>query len=95
MTLYACFIYDNVISIVDGDFVETQPQIKPQLDKIDAEIVSYMAKHGKANAGELAQLVGITVPSICYRIFQLMVKGLVSMEKTRDHHVWFFFKKSK
>jgi predicted ArsR family transcriptional regulator len=90
MPFCACFIYDNIILIVDGDAVATR--MKPQMDEIDAEIINYIAAHGKANAQELAQLVGITIPSIRYRIFQLIVKGLVSQEKTRDHHVWFFLK---
>jgi predicted ArsR family transcriptional regulator len=59
------------------------------LDEIDSEMVDYMAKHGKVKAGELAELVGITIPSIRLRLFQLMAQGLVKKEKTRDHHVWF------
>jgi len=51
-----------------------------------------MAKNGRTRAGELAEVIGITVPSIRYRLFHLMALGLVSQEKTRDHHVWFFFK---
>jgi predicted transcriptional regulator len=61
-----------------------------QIDEIDSEMIDYMMKNGKVNAGELAELVGITVPSIRYRLFQLMAYGLVSQEKTRDRHVWFF-----
>jgi transcription initiation factor IIE alpha subunit len=63
---------------------------KFQVDKIDSEMINYMTAHGKAKAGELAELVGITVPSIRYRLFQLMLKNLVGQEKTRDRQVWFF-----
>jgi transcription initiation factor IIE alpha subunit len=62
------------------------------IDQIDSEIIAYIATHGKANAGELAELVGITVPSIRYRIFQLMAKGIVGQEKARDHRVWWFLR---
>jgi len=66
------------------------PTYEKQIDEIDSEMIDYMAKNGKAKAGELAALIGISVPSIRYRLFQLMAYGLVSQEKTRDHHVWFF-----
>jgi predicted HTH transcriptional regulator len=61
-----------------------------QIDEIDSEIIDYIATHGKANAGELAALVGITVPSIRYRIFQLMAKRIVGQQKSRNHQVWWF-----
>jgi predicted ArsR family transcriptional regulator len=61
-----------------------------QTDEIDSEMIDYMARHGKVKAAELAELVGISVPSIRVRLFQLMAHGLVSQERTRDHHVWFF-----
>ena len=64
---------------------------KCQIDKIDSEMIDYMATHGKVKAAELSELVGITIPSIRYRLFHLMALGLVSQEKTRDHHVWFLF----
>lgn len=54
-----------------------------------------MNKCGKVKAKELADLVGISVPSIRVRLFQLMAMGLVGQEKTRDHHVWFFVKASE
>lgn len=63
-----------------------------QTDKIDSEMIEYMAKNGRTRAGELAELIGITVPSIRNRLFHLMALGLVSQEKTRDPHVWFFLK---
>jgi DNA-binding Lrp family transcriptional regulator len=63
-----------------------------QTDKINSEMIEYMAKNGRTRAGELAELIGITVPSIRYRLFHLMALGLVRQEKTRDRHVWFFFK---
>jgi transcription initiation factor IIE alpha subunit len=63
-----------------------------QLDEINIEMIDYMIKHRKARAGELAELIGITVPSIRARLFQLMASGIVCQEKTRDHHVWFFLK---
>jgi transcription initiation factor IIE alpha subunit len=69
--------------------------IKFQIDQIDFEMIDYMTAHGKTKAGELSELVGITVPSIRYRLFQLMVKGIVGQEKTRNHRVWFFAKKMK
>ena len=65
------------------------------MDEIDTEMINYMRKHGKAKAGELADLVGISVPSIRVRLFQLMALGVVSKEKTRDHNVWFYLKERK
>jgi len=61
-----------------------------EINGIDSEIIDYMARCGKVTAGELAALVGITVPSVRVRLFQLMAQGLVSQEKTRNHKVWFF-----
>jgi DNA-binding Lrp family transcriptional regulator len=52
-----------------------------QTDKIDSEMIEYMAKNGRTRAGELAELIGITVLSIRYRFFHLMALGLVSQEK--------------
>jgi hypothetical protein len=68
---------------------------KLQTDDINSEIIGYIDKHRKANAGELAAFVGITVPSIRYRIFQLMAKGIVGQEKARDHRVWWFLQKNE
>jgi predicted HTH transcriptional regulator len=65
---------------------------KMQTDKINSEMIRYMAKNGRTRAGELAELIGITVPSIRYRLFQLMACGILYCEKTRDHEVWFFVK---
>jgi predicted ArsR family transcriptional regulator len=61
-----------------------------KIDEIDIEMIDFMARRGKTKAGELADLVGITVPSIRVRLLQLMAKGVVSQERTRDHQVWFF-----
>lgn len=68
----------------------TRVVAKSQIDVIDSEMIDYMARHGKVKAGELAELVGITVSSIRVRLFQLMALGVVSQEKTRNHHVFFF-----
>ena len=65
-----------------------------QLDEIDSEMIDYVVKRGKARAGELAELTGMTVPSIRTRLFQLMASGLVCREKTRDHQVLFSIKGS-
>jgi predicted ArsR family transcriptional regulator len=62
------------------------------IDEINSEIIGYMKKSGKVKARELAEFVGIGVPSIRVRLFQLMAMGLVEQEKTRDHQVWFFLK---
>lgn len=67
----------------------------PQTSDINSEIIGYLGTHGKANAGELASFVGITVPSIRYRIFQLMAKGIVGQERARDHRVWWFLQKNE
>jgi len=66
-----------------------------QIDEIDSEMIEYMVRRGKAKSAELAELVGITVPSIRVRLFQLMAQGLVSQRKTRNHHVWFFINENK
>lgn len=63
--------------------------------EIDSEIIGYIATHGKARAGELAALVGITVPSIRYRIFRLMAEGIVGQEKLRNHQVWWFLREDE
>jgi len=63
-----------------------------RVDAINSELLEHMANRGKASAGELAAVVGITVPSIRVRLFQLMAMGLVRQEKTRDYEVWFFVK---
>ena len=68
----------------------TLVKIELQNDKIDSEMIDYMAKHGKVKAGELADLIGIGVSSIRVRLFQLMAQGLVNKEKAIDHQVWFF-----
>jgi hypothetical protein len=62
-------IYVNVIDIICGGLVPTETKL--QIDKIDSEMINYMAKNGKVNAGELAELVGITVPSTRPRLFVL------------------------
>lgn len=61
-----------------------------QTNEINAEMIDYMTTHGKVSAKELSELVGITVSSIRYRLFQLMGCGIVIQEKTRNHRVWFF-----
>jgi predicted HTH transcriptional regulator len=60
--------------------------------EIDSEIIDYISTHGKARARELSEVVGITVPSIRYRIFQLMAKGIVGQEKSRNHQTWWFLR---
>ena len=64
--------------------------MKFEITAIDSEIIDYIAKHGKATAKELANLVGITVPSIRYHAFQLMANGILDQEKSRNHQVWWF-----
>ena len=61
-----------------------------QTDEINAEMIDYMAAHEKVSAKELSELVGITVSSIRYRLFQLIGCGIVGYEKTRNYRVWFF-----
>jgi predicted HTH transcriptional regulator len=61
-----------------------------QTNEINAEMIDYMTTNGKVSAKELSELVGITVSSIRYRLFQLMGRGIVSQEKTRNYRVWFF-----
>jgi predicted transcriptional regulator len=61
-----------------------------QTDEINAEMIDYMTTHGKVSAKELAELVGITVSSVRYRLFQLIGCGIVGQEKTRNYRVWFF-----
>ncbi len=63
--------------------------------EIDSEIIDYIATHGKARARELSEVVGITVPSIRYRIFQLMAKGIVGQEKSRNHQVWWYLREDE
>ena len=45
------------------------------VDDINREMMGYMERHGKTKAGELSELVGISIPSIRYRLFQLMAHG--------------------
>ncbi|MGA7077015.1 MAG: winged helix-turn-helix domain-containing protein [Halobacteriota archaeon] len=60
------------------------------MDDINREMVDYMERHGKTKAGELSELVGISISSIRYRLFQLMAHGVVDQERTRDRQVWFY-----
>ena len=66
-----------------------------ELDERDSEIYDYMVVHGKAKTRALAELVGITVPSIRYRIFQLMARGIVGQEKSRNRQVWWFLQENE
>ena len=50
------------------------------VDDINREMMGYMERHGKTKAGELSELVGISIPSIRYRLFQLMAHGVVGQE---------------
>ncbi len=59
------------------------------MDETNRQLLTYLGTHSPASAGELAALVGLTIPSIRYRLFQLMAKGIVGQEKTRNR-VWFF-----
>lgn len=68
----------------------TVTRMEQQIDKIDSEMIDYMAKHGRVKTGELAELIGIGASSIRVRLFKLMAQGLVSQRKTRNHRVWFF-----
>ncbi|MFZ1021973.1 MAG: winged helix-turn-helix domain-containing protein [Halobacteriota archaeon] len=63
------------------------------MDQTNRKLVAYLGAHGHASAGELAALVGLTIPSIRYRLFQLMAKGIVGQEKLRNHRVWWFLQK--
>jgi predicted ArsR family transcriptional regulator len=60
------------------------------MDEKDAKLVAYLSARHRAGAKELATLVGLTIPSIRYRLFHLMATGFVGQEKTPDHRVWFF-----
>jgi len=71
----------------------TQVAAKSQIDVIDSEMIDYMTKSGKVKAKELAELVGIGVPSTRLRLFKLMSIGIVGQEKTRNHQVWYYAKR--
>jgi predicted ArsR family transcriptional regulator len=60
------------------------------MDETNRQLLTYLGTHSPASAGELAALVGLTIPSIRYRLFQLMAKGVIGQKKTRNHRVWFF-----
>jgi predicted ArsR family transcriptional regulator len=61
-----------------------------ELDKRDSVIRGYIAAHGQAKTQPLAELLGISIPSVRYRLFRLMAKGIVCQEKSRNHQVrWF------
>ncbi|MGZ4929322.1 MAG: winged helix-turn-helix domain-containing protein [Halobacteriota archaeon] len=60
------------------------------MDETNKKLLAYLDANRYASAGELAELVGLTIPSVRYRIFQLMAAGLVRQKKTADHRVWFF-----
>jgi predicted ArsR family transcriptional regulator len=65
------------------------------MDETDRKLLAYLGTRRHAGAKELAELVGLTIPSIRYRLFQLMAIGLVGQEKTTDHRVWFFVQKRR
>jgi predicted ArsR family transcriptional regulator len=60
------------------------------MDETNKKLVAYLGVRNHASARELAGLVGLTIPSIRYRLFQLMAKGIVGQEKARNHRVWWF-----
>jgi predicted transcriptional regulator len=70
--------------------ITTNGTTNVQTDEINAEMIDYMTSHGKVSAKELSELVGITISSIRYRLFQLMGCGIVGQEKTRNYRVWFY-----
>lgn len=51
------------------------------MDETDRKLFAYLGKRHHAGAKELAALVGITIPSVRYRLFRLMSQGLISQEK--------------
>lgn len=55
-------------------------------------MTQYMGKRQKVRARELAELVGISIPSVRVHLLKLMAMGFVEQEKTRNHQVWFFLK---
>jgi predicted transcriptional regulator len=63
------------------------------MDETNRKLLAYLGACHHAGAKELAELVGLTIPSIRYRLFQLMAIGLVGQEQTTDHRVWFFVTK--
>ncbi len=65
------------------------------MDETNKKLVDYLGARSHASAGELAGLVELTIPSIRYRLFQLMAKGIVGQEKARDHRVWWFLQKNE
>ncbi len=70
----------------------TRIQIGKQIDEIYWEMLDHMSRHERVKAGELAKLIGMSIPSIRVRLLELMALGMVGREKTRDHQVWFFLK---
>jgi len=73
--------------------IEAKTETGLDIGAIQWELIYHIDKRGKVKAAELAELVGLTIPSIRYRLFQLMAKGIVGQKKTRNHRVWFFAKK--
>ena len=72
------------------DLCQQPPLGEEKMDETNRKLVTYLGARSRAGAGELAVLVGLTIPSIRYRLFQLMAKGIVGQEKARDHRVWWF-----
>jgi len=70
----------------------TRIKIGKQIDEIHLEMLDHMGKHERVKAGDLAKLIGMSIPSIRVRLLELMALGMVGREKTRDHQVWFFLK---
>jgi len=64
--------------------------LSTKCNEIESEIIDYIAKNGKATAKELAERVGVSIPSIRYHVFQLMAKQIVGQERSRKHRVWWF-----
>jgi Mn-dependent DtxR family transcriptional regulator len=71
---------------------KTTSQQTAELDKRDSAIHDYIAAHGKAKTQPLAELLGISIPSVRYRLFRLMAKGIVGMVKGENHQVWWFLR---
>jgi predicted ArsR family transcriptional regulator len=73
--------------------IEAKTETGLDIGAIQWELIYHIDKRGKVKAAELAELVGITIPSVRVRLLQLMAMGIVAREKTRDRQVWFYLKR--
>lgn len=56
---------------------QNTPAALPQIDKIDAQILSVLQDHGRTSQHDLAQTVGLSAPAVGERLRKLEERGII------------------